>query len=42
MKTYLDAYNTWIKFLINQRFNRTGLIFDFEILPITMFNIKDY
>jgi hypothetical protein len=38
MKGYLNAYDTWIKFLINQRFSRTGLTFDFEILPITIFN----
>jgi hypothetical protein len=42
MKTYLNAYNTWIKYHINSRFARTGLTFDFEILPITMFNQKDY
>ena len=42
MKGYLSAYDTWIKFLINQRFSRTGLTFDFEILPVTLFNQKDY
>lgn len=42
MKGYLNQYNTWIKFQINQRFKRTGLAFDFEVLPTTMFNIKDY
>jgi len=41
MKSYLNAYNTWIKFHLNERFSRTGLTFDFEILPITMFNMKD-
>ena len=41
MKAYLNAYNTWIKFHLNERFSRTGLTFDFEILPITMFNMKD-
>jgi len=35
-------YSTWIKFLINSRFNRTGLTFDFEILPTNEFNLKDY
>jgi len=42
MKGYLTAYDTWIRFLINQRFARTGLTFDFEILPITIFNQKEY
>ena len=42
MQEYMNAYATWIKFLINSRFSRTGLTFDFEILPITKFNIKDY
>ena len=42
MKGYLNAYDTWIKYLINQRFARTGLTFDFEILPITVFNQKEY
>ena len=38
---YLNAYETWIKFLINDRFGRTGLDFDFEILPTTVFNRTD-
>ena len=42
MRMYLNMYDTWIRFLINQRFSRTGLIFDFEILPTTAFNLKDY
>ena len=42
MQDYINAYATWIKFLINSRFSRTGLSFDFEILPTTKFNIKDY
>ena len=42
MQDYINGYNTWIKFLINQRFARTGLTFDFEVLPTTKFNIKDY
>ena len=41
MKTYLNAYNTWIRFHLNQRFTRTGLTFDFEILPLTFFNLSD-
>ena len=42
MQEYINAYGTWIKFLINSRFTRTGLTFDFEILPVTKYNIKDY
>lgn len=42
MRTYLNMYNTWIRYLINERFTRTGVFFDFEILPTTIFNLKDY
>ena len=42
MQDYINMYATWIRFLINSRFARTGLTFDFEILPTTKFNIKDY
>ena len=42
MNTYLNMYSTWIRFLINSRFSRTGLNFDFEILPVNEFNLKDY
>jgi len=42
MRTYLNMYQTWIKFLINSRFTRTGLTFDFIILPLTAYNYKDY
>ena len=42
MRTFLNMYDTWIRYLINSRFSRTGLSFDFEILPTTVFNIKDY
>ena len=41
MKAYLNVYETWIKFHINKRFGRTGLSFDFEILPTTVFNRED-
>lgn len=41
MKTYLNMYNAWIKYHLNARFKRTGLTFDFEILPITFFNMKE-
>ena len=41
MTAYLNIYETWVKFLINNYFSRTGLDFDFEILPITVFNRQD-
>ena len=41
MQGYLNAYETWIKFLLNDRFSRPNLTFDFEILPITVFNRAD-
>jgi len=42
MRLYLNMYDTWIKFLINERFSRTGMNFDFQILPLTVYNIKDW
>jgi len=42
MQDYINSYAVWIKFLINSRFTRTGLTFDFEILPTTKFNLSDY
>ena len=41
MISYLNQYETWIKFHLNDRFSRTGLSFDFEILPTTVFNRQD-
>lgn len=41
MINYLNAYETWIKYHINDRFSRNGLEFDFEILPTTVFNRQD-
>lgn len=38
MLAYISVYETWIKFHLNDRFSRKGLTFDFEILPITVFN----
>lgn len=42
MQEYINSYAKWIKFLINDRFARTGLSFDFEILPTTKYNVDDY
>jgi len=41
MIAYLNVYETWIKFHLNDRFARSGLQFDFEILPTTVFNRQD-
>lgn len=41
MTGFLTAYETWIKYLINENFSRTNLKFGFEILPITVFNRKE-
>ena len=41
MIPYLNMYENWIKFHLNYRFARTNLSFDFEILPITVFNRKE-
>ena len=41
MRAYLNVYETWIKFHINDRFARKDLTFDFEIMPTTVFNRDD-
>lgn len=41
MISYLNVYESWIKFHLNDKFARPGLSFDFEILPITVFNRAD-
>ena len=41
MISYLNVYESWIKFHINERFSRRGLSFDFDILPTTVFNRTD-
>ena len=41
MKAFLNAYETWLKFILNEEFARPNLTFDFEILPITVFNRKE-
>lgn len=38
---YLNVYETWITYQLNERFARKGLTFDFEILPTTVFNRQD-
>lgn len=41
MTGFLVAYETWIKFHLNDKFARNNLAFDFEIIPTTVFNRKD-
>lgn len=41
MISYLNMYEAWIKYLLNERFARKGLTFDFSILPTTRFNQQD-
>ena len=41
MNAYLNVYETWIKFHLNDKFARRGLSFDFKILPLTVFNRDD-
>jgi hypothetical protein len=41
MISYLNVYENWIKFHLNSRFTRNGVMFDFEILPTTVFNRQD-
>ena len=41
MTSFINEYETWIKFLLNERFMRPGLTYDFEILPTTVFNRQD-
>ena len=41
MISFLNAYETWIKFHLNEKFSRNGLSYDFEFLPTTVFNRQD-
>lgn len=41
MNAYLNVYETWICYLLNERFSRAGLTFDFQILPLTVFNREE-
>ena len=41
MISYLNVYESWLKYHLNRKFARTGLDFDFEILPTTVFNRDD-
>ena len=41
MIAYLNQYETWIKFHVNERFSKSNLKFDFQILPTTVFNRED-
>ncbi len=41
MIAYLNVYETWLKFHLNDKFARTGINFDFTILSTTVFNRED-
>lgn len=41
MIKYLNVYEHWLKFILNEEFSRLGVNFDFEILPTTVFNRQD-
>ena len=41
MMGYLNGYETWLRFLLNERFTRKGLRFDIKLLPTTVFNRSD-
>ena len=38
MISYLNEYEAWLRFYLNEEFARKGLEFDFEFLPTTVFN----
>ena len=41
MKAYINVFEAWIKILINERFERKDVKFDFQIVPTTRFNQSD-
>lgn len=41
MQSFLNVYNTWVKFHLNDKFARKDLTFDFKILPLTVFNLQE-
>lgn len=41
MKAFTNIYESWIKVLINERFARKDVKFDFQIVPTTRFNQQD-
>ena len=41
MKAFVNVYESWIKILINERFERKDVKFDFQIVPTTRFNQDD-
>jgi hypothetical protein len=38
---YLNTYETWLKYNLNDKFARKDVEFDFKILPTTVFNRSD-
>ena len=41
VRAYLNVYEHWIKFHLNDRFAKGGLTFDFAIMPTTVFNREE-
>lgn len=41
MSGYWNLFEAWLKYQINTRFASTNLCFDFQLLPITVFNRSD-
>ena len=41
MMGYINVYEAWFKYILNDLFARKGLTFDFQVLPTTVFNRQD-
>jgi len=39
--SFLNIYETWITFHLNEKFARKDVTFDLEILPLTVFNREE-
>ena len=41
MISYLNIYEAWLRYQLNYRFGKKNFAYDFQILPITVFNRED-
>lgn len=41
MRAFVNIYEAWVKVLVNERFQRKDVKFDFQILPLTRFNQEE-
>ena len=41
VRSYLNVYENWLRFVLNSFFGKANLSFDFLLLPTTVFNRKD-